>query len=331
MKHWLSIDVAKLKLAVALQVSGHQRPFERELDNDAKGLIRLVQWLEERGCQLNQLTVVMEATGVYHENVAQLLHQGGCRVIIANPRRVRDYAAGIGLLHKTDKVDSRALLRYGKEKADELVAWTPPPPEVHTLRALYARLAALQEDLQREENRRQQALISQEPALVLQSLTVSVQRLQQDCRQLQRAIEDHFDQHPPLKQQRELLQSIPSIGAVSGDLLLCLLLSHQFHSARQAAAFCGLIPRTHQSGSSVHKRGKLTKQGDSFLRAKLYMPAVVALKHNPALRKIYDDLLQAGKCKLSALCALMRRLIHIAYGVIKHQRPYNPALVHRNA
>jgi transposase len=331
MRDWLSIDVAKLTLAVALQIEGRKRAFEREFDNDAKGLARLVQWLSERGAGLAQLTVVMEATGVYHESVAQLLHDSGCRVIIANPARVRDYARGIGLLHKTDKVDTRALLRYGQEKASELVAWTPPPSEVRTLRALYGRLAAVQEDLQREENRRQQALIAQQPVLVIDSLDSSVQHLQQQCRGLQRAIEDHFDQHPPLKEQRKLLQSIPSIGAVSGDLLLCLLLSHQFKNARQAAAFCGLIPRTYQSGTSVHKPGKLTKQGDAFLRAKLYMPAVVALKHNARLRKVYDHLLQAGKCKLSALCAIMRHLVHIAYGVLKHKSPYNPDLSGGNA
>lgn len=331
MKDWLAIDVAKAKLAVGLEVGGGKRPYEREVDNDAKGLARLLQWLSERGCKLEQLTVVMEATGVYHENAARLLHQAGCRIIVANPHRVRDYAKGLGLLHKTDQVDVRALLRYGKQKAPELVAWTPPPAPVRALRALYGRLAAVQEDLQREENRRQQALISDEPALVIDSLDSSVQRLKQECKRLQQAIEDHFDRHPDLKNQRELLQSIPGIGAVSGDLLLCLMLSHRFKSARQAAAFCGLIPRTQQSGTSVHKRSTLTKQGDAFLRAKLYLPAVVAMTHNEQLRAVYHKLLRAGQCKLSAICALMRRLVHIAYGVLKHQTPYNPALIAQGA
>jgi transposase len=327
----LAIDVAKATLALSLEVDGRKRPYEREMDNDAKGLARLLEWLTERGCKLEQLTVVMEATGVYHENAALVLHQAGCRIIIANPYRVRDYAKGLGLLHKTDKIDARALLRYGKEKAPELVAWTPPPAPVRALRALYGRLAAVQEDLQREDNRRQQALISDEPALVIDSLNSSVQRLKEECKRLQQAIEDHFDQHPDLKNQRKLLQSIPGIGPVSGDLLLCLMLSHRFKSARQAAAFCGLIPRTQQSGTSVHKRSTLTKQGDRFLRAKLYMPAVVAMTHNEQLRAVYNRLLRAGQSKLSAICALMRRLVHIAYGVLKHQTEYNPALVAQGA
>ena len=327
----LGIDVSKETLAVALQPDERKRPYEREVRNDAGGIARLQEWVRERGCELSQLVVVMEATGVYHERVAQALHDAGCKVIVANPKRVRDYAAGLGLLHKTDKVDARALVCYGKEKGSELVSWSPPPEEVRILRALYDRLSAVQEDLQRELNRRDQALISLEPQLIIDSLNTSITRLREECERLKRAIEDHFDQYPGLKAQRELLQSIPSIGPISGDLLLCLLLAHRFQSARQAAAFCGLIPRAHQSGSSVHKPARLTKQGDARLRAKLYMASVVALRHNRELSEIYQSLLAAGKPKLSALGALMRRLVHIAYGVLKHQAPYSPELVARRS
>lgn len=327
----LGIDVSKETLAVALQLDERKRPYEREVRNDAGGIARLQGWVRERGCELAQLVVVMEATGVYHERVAQALYDAGCKVIVANPKRVRDYAAGLGLLHKTDKVDARALVRYGKEKGSELVSWSPPPEEVRILRALYDRLSAVQEDLQRELNRRDQAAASMEPALVIDSLDTSITRLREECERLKRAIEDHFDQHPGLKAQRELLQSIPSIGPVSGDLLLCLLLAHRFNSARQAAAFCGLIPKAHQSGTSVRKAPRLTKQGDGRLRAKLYMAAVVAIRRNPELRQIYQALLTAGKSKMSALGALMRRLVHIAYGVLKHQTAYSSQLVLRGA
>lgn len=327
----LGIDVSKEALAVALQLDERKRPYEREVRNDAGGIARLQEWVRERGGELSQLVVVMEATGVYHERVAQALYDAGCKVIVANPKRVRDYAAGLGLLHKTDKVDARALVRYGKEKGSELVSWSPPPEEVRILRALYDRLSAVQEDLQRELNRRDQAAASMEPALVIDSLDTSIARLGEECERLKRAIEDHFDQHPGLKAQRELLQSIPSIGPVSGDLLLCLLLAHRFNSARQAAAFCGLIPKAHQSGTSVRKAPRLTKQGDGRLRAKLYMAAIVAIRRNPELRQIYQALLTAGKSKMSALGALMRRLVHIAYGVLKHQTAYSSQLVLRGA
>src|SRR5690606_25659876 len=157
------------------------------------------------------------------------------------PKRVRDYATGLGLLHKTDKVDARALARYGKEHGSELVSWSPPPEEVRILRSLYDRLSAVQEDLQREMNRRDQAVISEEPELVIDSLNSSITHLRKEGERLQRAIEDHFDQHPGLRSLLELVRSIGSIGPVPGDLLVCVLLSHLSHSARQAAALCGLL------------------------------------------------------------------------------------------
>jgi transposase len=321
-------DVSKDWLDLALEGSGRKRCYERRVDNNASGFQRLLSWVRERtGATPDQLTVMMEATGVYHEAAALALHEAGCRVIVANPKRVRDYASGVGLLNKTDRVDARALLRYGKEKAEELVPWEPPPIEIRTLRALYARLSAVELDLRRELNRKQQADLSGQPDPVRQSMEQSIEHLREDCERLKRAIEDHFDQHPNLRQQRELLQSTPGIGPVSADRMLCLLLRHRFEDARQAAAFAGLVPRMHQSGTSVHKRPRVPKSGDASLKAVLYMAAVAACRHNRELRQQYAALLKAGKSKMCALGALMRRLLHIAFGILKHCAPYNPSLV----
>jgi transposase len=197
---------------------------------------------------------------------------------------------------------------------------------VRTLRALYARLSAVTEDLRRELNRQQQAQLNGQPEAVCDSMSQSIEHLEQDCARLRKAIEDHFDQHPDLKKQRELLQSMPGVGPVSADRMLCLLLRHRFASARQAAAFAGLVPRMHQSGTSVRKPARLTKQGDPSLKAVLYMSAIVGCRHNPQLRTHYQALLNTGKSKMSALGALMRRTLHIAFGILKHQTPYNPQL-----
>jgi transposase len=321
----VGVDVSKDSLDVAVESSNAKRCFERRLNNDPGGFKRLLSWVKERtAANPKQLIVVMEATGVYHEAAALALHEAGSQVFVANPKRVRDYASGVGLLNKTDRVDARALVRYGREMASQLVAWEPPPPEIRILRALYARLSAVTEDLRRELNRQEQAELSGQPEAVRNSMRQSVQHLREDCERLKRAIEDHFDQHPNLKNQRELLQSMPGIGPVSADRMLCLLLRHSFGSARQAAAFAGLVPRMHQSGSTVRKPPRLTNQGDPSLKAVLYMAAVVSCRHNPQLRQVYQSLLKAGKSKMSALGALMRRLVHIGYGMLKNNTPYDP-------
>ncbi|MES1942049.1 transposase IS116/IS110/IS902 family protein, partial [Salinisphaera sp. T5B8] len=143
--------------------------------------------------------------------------------------------------------------------------------------------------------------------------------------------DDHFDQHPDLKRDKALLASIPGIGQTSARHLLCLLADRDFTSARQAAAFAGLAVVHFESGSSVRGRPHLSKQGSSKLRAVLYMAAVAALRHNRALKMFYDRLRQRGKPALSALGAVMRKLVHIAFGVFKHKTPYDPALAAQNA
>lgn len=324
---FVGVDVSKGLLDVALEGPKLKGRCERQVNNDAGGFARLLRWVKERaGADPEELVVAMEATGVYHEAAALALHEAGCRVLVANPKRVRDYASGIGLLNKTDRVDARALVRYGRERAGELKAWEPPAPEIRTLRALYARLQAVTIDLRRELNRQEQAQLSGQPEAVQASMRESIEHLREDCERLRKAIEDHFDQHPDLKNQRELLQSVPGVGPISADRLLCLFLRHHFTNARQAAAFAGLVPRMHESGTSVRKRARLTLQGDASFKAVLYMAAVSSSRHNPQLREQYQALLKAGKAKMCALGALMRRLVHIAFGILKHKVPYNPAL-----
>lgn len=323
----LGIDVSKKRLDVALWLSSSRKWYATKVDNDADGAGQLLKWLSAKAAAVpSECRVVLEATSVYHETVAEVFYDAGCEVVIANPKRVRDYAKGKGLLSKTDTVDARALTRYGAD-GDELIAWEPPPPEVRTLRALLGRLDAVQQDLQREENRLEKARASVTPEAVRESLQRTLKVLRAERDRLLKAIDDHYDQHPPLKRSRDQLKTIPGVGNVSANRMLCLLKRQRFTSARQAAACAGLVPVQYESGNSVRKRPYLSKQGDPRLRATLYMAAIVAARHNPPLRKVYLNLIARGKSKMSALGALMRRLVHIAFGVLKHQTPFNPVLV----
>ncbi len=326
----LGIDVSKLKLDAALWLPASRKWYAVRAGNDAAGAAKLLHWAcAKSGAEPAHSRAVLEATGVYHELAAEVLYETGAEVVLANPKRVRDFAKGHGVLNKTDGVDARTLARYGAEA--EVIAWQPPPPEVRILRALMGRLAAVEEDLQRETNRREKAQATTTPALVLESLERTIQGLTVERKRLEQAINDHYDQHPDLKQQRDLLKTIPAIGDKSANQLLCLLRSKTFDSARQAAACSGLVPVAHQSGTSVHQPPRLSKHGNPRLRKVLYMAAVSALRYNPQLRQIYDRFVASGKTKMAVLGILMRKLVHIAYGILKHHQPYNPALVSKIA
>jgi transposase len=109
---------------------------------------------------------------------------------------------------------------------------------------------------------------------------------------------------------------------VVSALMLAVIRSRSFNSASQCAAFLGLVPVQHESGSSVHGPSRLSKAGDAPVRAKRYMAAVVAIQHNPDIKRQYERLLKKGKSKMSALGAAMRKLVHICFGVLKHQTAY---------
>lgn len=119
-----------------------------------------------------------------------------------------------------------------------------------------------------------------------------------------------------------LRQSIPAVGPRVGDHMLSVMHSHTFNSAEQLAAYLGLVPVERQSGSSVLGRARLSKAGPARIRAVLYMAAVVGTRYNPHVKAVYERLLARGKSKMSALGAAMRKLVHLCFGVLKTQQPY---------
>lgn len=160
------------------------------------------------------------------------------------------------------------------------------------------------------------------PKLVQQSLTSHLAVLKQEIAHLQTAIDEHIDRPPGLKADQAYLLTIPAVGEKTANRMLAILHSHTFKNAEQVAAFLGLVPVEHQSGSSVLKRPHLSKNGDAKTRAVLYMAAIMATRYNPDIKAMYERLCAKGKPKMVALGAAMRKLVHQCFGVIKHQQPY---------
>ena len=318
---YLGMDVAKAKLDCCLlldEASGRRKT--KVVSNAKSGIVDLLAWVAKQNVSPGALHVVMEATGVYHEQAAMALADAGITVSIVNPAQVKDFGRGLAVRTKTDGVDSFVLARYGALLKP--VAWTPPAPEARMLQALLSRREAITQDLQRERNRQEKADATDTPDRIRQSLSDSIEFLVKQLAELQRDIDQHIDRHPTLKDDMTLLQSIPAVGPQVGGNLLSVMHSHEFNSAEQLAAYLGLVPVERQSGSSVMGRAKLSKAGPARIRAVLYMAAVVATRHNPHVKAVYDRLLARGKSKMSALGAAMRKLVHLCFGVLKTRKPY---------
>lgn len=319
--HYLGMDVAKLKLDICLLLdeAGSKRK-TKVVANTPNGVTALLQWVTKHGVTLSALHVVMEGTGVYHEQAALTLTNAGVMVTIANPAQVKDFGRGLAIRTKTDASDSIVLARYGALLKPK--AWVPPSLEARALAALLTRRDAIAQDLQRERNRQEKSNISQASALVQQSLGDSIEFLTQQLNKLQQEIDDHIQGNPQLKADMCLLQSIPAVGDKVGGHLLAVMHSRQFVTAEQLAAYLGLVPVERQSGSSLRGKARLSKAGPANVRAVLFMAAIVAKQYNPHVKALYDRLLAKGKSKMSALGAAMRKLVHLCFGVLKTQTPY---------
>lgn len=322
--YMVGCDVSKKKLDVALLLNVEPLKLRSKVvENHQPGWMALIEWAcRQASCSPGELHVVMEATGAYHEAAAYALAQAGVKVSVVNPALVRDFARGLAIRTKTDATDRAVLARYGATVKPPL--WQPPAPEVVELKGLLNRLQVIETDWARESNRLEKAQVSVTPKVVLDSLNKSLAFLAQEKRELERRINDHIEGHPQLKHDRELLESIPAIGRKTASRMLCVLHSRPFRAAASVAAYLGLIPVQHQSGTSVYRPPRLSKAGDGAMRAALYMPAVVASRVNPDIRAHYQRLLAQGKSKMSALGAAMRKLVHICFGVLKNQQPYQP-------
>ena len=149
--------------------------------------------------------------------------------------------------------------------------------------------------------------------------------LAEQIKRTESLIRSHIDSHPGLKRQSELLDTIPGIAETTAAVLLAEVPDiKQYKSARQVAAFAGLVPRERQSGSSVRGRVRLSKIGNARLRKALYFPAITALRCSPFFQQWAEGLRQRGKSKMAVVGAAMRKLVHLAYGVLKTGRPFDP-------
>jgi len=320
MKKSVGIDVSKATLDVCYKTEVEKVTQRHQVfDNTRKGHKMLLKWLNGfNEDSLLALSVIVEATGVYHLVLVNALRDAGMLVCILNPAQAHYYAKSLGLRGKTDKLDSHMLATYGLER--EPVIWQPASQEHIELKALNTRLFAIEKDIRREQNRLESTQIANQSKVVVKLIKQSIGALEKQAKKLIKLIDEHIDKHEALKNNRQLLLSIPGIGEVCSRYLLADIYQGRFKSAAQCAAYMGLVPVPDQSGKRV--KSSLSRAGNRKLKAKLYMAAIVAKQHNPVLKKHYDQLLARGKCKMTALCAVMRRLVQISFGVIKHQKRF---------
>ena len=310
----LGIDIAKDTYQVELQ-TGSQR-YTAEFVNQPDEFRRLTAWLKKHGAR--QVHACLEATGRYSDDLASYLHETGQTVSVVNPYQIKAYAKSQLTRNKTDRLDASLIADFCRTQQPP--AWTPPAPEIRELQELVHQYETLQ--LQRQQVKNRLAAGFKSPVVRAQ-LQAQLALLDEQLRNLQQSMHDHIQHHPDLKHQQELLQSIPGIGAVTAAKLQAMA-PLRFDDARAVSAFGGLSPMIQTAGTSVHRRTKLSKMGDPYLRRALYMPALSAKRFNPIVRAFCERLAARGKHPMAIIGAAMHKLLVLAYGVLKSNTPFDP-------
>lgn len=322
MASYLGVDVSKKKLDVAL-LNEDGKYKSKVFDNNPAGHAALSVWLHAHAPGGSAAVhVCMEATGSYHEQLACHLHDEGMLVSVANPLQVKRFIEVEGKRNKTDSADAKSLARYCEVTKPQ--AWEAPPKAVRALQALVARLDTLTEMRQSELNRLEVANDA-----VRDSLEAVISALARSIEEVKAQIQQTIDDDPDLHRRSELLQTIPGLGERTVPQLLAFIgRPERFKSIKALTAFASLSPVIRQSGTSLNKHRGTHVRGHREIKRVLYFPAIVAIQHNPLVKRFSDRLKAQNKPSMVVIVACMHKLLAIAFGVLKSGKPFDPS---RNA
>jgi transposase len=316
----LGLDIAKLKFNACLIKEGGTLK-HKVFPNTETGFEPLGEGLLRQGVE--RVDACLEATGTDGEARSLLLHEAGHSVSVINPAALKALAGSRLARTKTDRVEAELIAHCCLSQAPP--AWTPLPAAVRERQALVRRLESLLEMRTMAENRLESGIIVD---AVRESVEALLHHLNTQIKRTETLIREHIKSHPTWKRQSQLLDSIPGIAEMTAALLLSEITDlKQYASERQVAAYAGLVPRERQSGTSLRGRTRLSKIGNAKLRRALYFPAITALRCSPFLQAWAKGLRERGKSQMRVSGAVRRKLVHLAYGVLKHGKEFDPQWV----
>lgn len=315
-------DVSKDRLDLCLLHPDGGRS-KKQFDNAPEGHEKLIAWLTQTGTCIR---LVIEATGTYSLDLALRLHEADeVELMVANPRATKKFAAAQMRRSKTDQIDAEVLCDFARRM--EFVAWQPPEEAILELRGIARRMQALTVERTRELARLRHAeATATTPAVVLNDIEVNIRHLERRLDEMLRQALKVVREHTRLEKAFAHLTSVRGIAEKSAVMILpeVLILPEEM-TVRQWVAHAGLDPCKHSSGDSIEKRERISKVGNVKLRRALYMPAWVAVQWEPNVRAYYEKLIARGKKPMVAIVAVMRKLLHAIYGMLKHDADFDGA------
>lgn len=316
---FLGIDVGKAELFCHLL--SQSATYSAKFTNSPTGIKKLIDWLKKH-FELSQISACLEQTGHYGKLVSKALYQARLdAVYLVNPRRIKAYGNQKLRRNKSDTADAKLIANFLRSEYHDLIAWIPQSIDREEITELSRYADSLTLDAARLKTKRE--AVSSKP--VLRSLIRRIKFLEKELADIRKRINILINKSEGLSSQKTLLSSIPSVGEITQHILIAELPDiHLFKNARQLAAWSGLTPQHYESGTSGRTQTPITKVGSSTLRKALFMPAMTARTNNPLLKEFADRLQKNGKKPKQIIIAIMRKLLHQIYGILKSNQPFNP-------
>jgi transposase len=298
-----------------------QRKQAKIFANSPDGWKLMLSWLKAMGSK--QAHVCMEATGRHSLGAALALHDAGHVVSVVNPAQIRDFARTKLGRNKTDKVDAALIRDYAA--LFNPAPWTPPSPAMRRLCELQTVRAGIIASRTEWKNRLGSGLCDSTATGVA---AMTIEHFTHQLETVDRTIAETIDRDATLRGRRDLLLSINGVGeTLAASLLVEMPEPGVLRRSGELVAYAGLNPRHHRSGTSIDRPTRISKIGNAALRSSLYMPALSAMRFNPAVAALVARLKEAGRLTLKQIVvAAMRKLLVLCFGVLKTGKPFDPTI-----
>lgn len=311
----VGIDVSKLTLDVSVCWQG--KWIHTKVSNTAEGYESLQRWMQKR--KLGSIHACLEATGTYSDGIALFLFEHGSAVSVINPARMAAFRQSEGIRTKTDRQDAKLLVRYCHQKQPAL--WKPTAQQVQQLQVLLLRQEQLHKMKQQEQNHLENGRLD---PLTREQIQTHLQQIEAQLSEIEQRSVSLVETQDDLQERCDLLTSIPGIGALTARRLMGVIAEiERFESASQLVAYAGLAPVEKSSGTSVRGKGGISKTGQIWLRKWLYMSGMRVKSCSKEFEQWEQQLKARGKTGKVIVVAMMRKLLHVIYGVWKSGRPYD--------
>jgi transposase len=301
-QNFIGIDISKDTFAAAAHTSKDSHTFS----NDQAGFKSFIKAYKPF---LSQALIVLETTGGYELQQVRYLQEENLAVHRANTRKVKHFIKSFGILGKSDYIDAQGLAQYGAERHAKLEIFIENPRKM--LQKLVERREDLKKMLVQEKNRLQ----SPDQKELSKSFKAIISALNSQLKSIENDIEKYCKNHPDLEKKRKVLETVSGIGKTISAQLIALLPELGTIDRKKIASLAGLAPHPYESGKKIGYRS--TRGGRDNVKKVLFMAALTASRSKSALGDFYNRLVSAGKKKMVALVALMRKILVVANARMK--------------